>query len=79
MTKWHSGPPPSLGWWPCSFRGRGGFNYLRWWDGQRWSWAARPTDSAADAAQTAREPSYYTTSEIQWSDRPADWPERSKT
>jgi hypothetical protein len=76
MTTWHKGPPLSVGWWPA------GWNrdprILRWWDGTRWSWPASDRMSAAHAEEHARIPSSVST-EIEWTDRPADWPERSKT
>ncbi len=79
MTKWHTGPPPSLGWWPCRLRGEGFYNFLRWWNGERWSLAVSAKHLAESAASIARTPTHYTTREIQWSERPESWPERSRT
>ena len=79
MTQWHSGPPPSLGWWPCRFKDWPDSECLRWWDGSRWSCSALETSPRVEAAYMARHPTRYTNREIQWSDRPAEWPERSKT
>lgn len=79
MTKWHSGPPPSLGWWPCEIRGWPYRGYLRWWNGRCWSWAARPNESAEDAARWANKLDSYRATDIIWSARPESWPERSKT
>lgn len=32
---WNSGPPPDIGWWPCSVSRSG--TLLRYWDGKYWS------------------------------------------
>jgi hypothetical protein len=74
--KWHSGPPPSIGWWPASVRRD--HTFLRWWDGERWSASAWAGLTAAQAAQLA-EVAVPNQDEIRWTDRPAWWPERSKT
>jgi hypothetical protein len=79
MTEWHSGPPPSIGWWQTKLDGLPDYDRLRWWDGAKWSQAARPDDSAAEADWYARCPTDYSTREIKWSARPDSWPERSKT
>ena len=79
MTKWHSGPPPSLGWWPCETKGRFIKGRLRWWNGHCWSWVAWPHESAEDAARWASKLDSCGTTDILWSARPAEWPERSKT
>lgn len=79
MTKWHSGPPPSLGWWPCRIKGWPDSNGLRWWNGRVWSWAALPGDSVENAARWANQTSPAASRSIQWSARPDSWPERSKT
>jgi hypothetical protein len=76
MTQWHSGPPPSLGWWPCKIRNSPDKGHLRWWDGRCWSIDAWPSDSAGVAAVYA---TYYSGREIEWSARPDSWPERSRT
>ena len=50
--KWHSGPPPHIGWWNASFY----FNdpdSWRWWDGLNWSCAAYKTLSASAASGLA--------------------------
>lgn len=78
MTKWHKGPPPSCGWWPC--RGPGNYFVLRWWDGQRWSWGATRLDDALAAAWLAARPEAdYMQPHIEWAERPDWWPERSRT
>jgi hypothetical protein len=77
MTTWHKGPPPSIGWWPASWSRSP--KILRWWDGKQWSMAV---DDGMDA-QTAEECAEVACSvyphEIEWTDRPADWPARSRT
>lgn len=74
-TKWHSGPPPSVGWWPASMCGN--YACFRWWDGSRWSAAAWAEDTKDQASFAAGVKTYYTY--IKWTDRPASWPERSRT
>jgi hypothetical protein len=79
MTQWHSGPPPSLGWWPCRLEDFPCHRCLRWWDGDRWSWGALPSGSAELAAFWASIPVLKDSHRIQWAARPASWPERSRT
>ncbi len=74
--KWHKGPPPSVGWWPASTCKD--VNDLRWWNGEWWSHLAPPDMTATQAAQAAWYANPYQL-HIEWTDRPADWPERSKT
>lgn len=74
--KWKSGPPPSVGWWPASRQQKPGI--LRWWDGEQWSEHARWTSSAGEAAKRAARPC-WNASQVFWHNRPAWWPERSKT
>jgi hypothetical protein len=77
-TTWHKGPPPSIGWWPAS-TGRNP-NILRWWNGAQWSRAAPVEFNAKQAEQEANLPTEQQfQDEIEWTDRPADWPERSRT
>jgi hypothetical protein len=76
MTTWRKGPPPRIGWWPASWSRDP--SILRWWDGTRWSWPAGDGMSAKQAEAYARIP-FGVSDEIEWTDRPADWPERSKT
>jgi hypothetical protein len=77
MTTWHKGPPPSVGWWPASYW-RDPRMY-RWWNGERWSTACTSDDSAEEAAEKAGYESFMDKDDIAWTDRPASWPERSKT
>jgi len=76
MTTWHKGPPPSIGWWPASNCRTP--NAHRWWNGERWSAVAWPKNAANTAAAIARSKDACQ-DRIEWTDRPAWWPERSKT
>jgi hypothetical protein len=69
--KWNKGKPPSIGWWPTAVG-------YRWWDGEVWSWAAFMHESAEKAAHWAAKKEAMQMA-IEWTDRPAYWPERSKT
>jgi hypothetical protein len=76
MTTWRKGPPPSVGWWPASVcRER---RSLRWWDGMRWSITASCYVTAMEASWRAKQPDIWQNT-IEWTDRPASWPERSRT
>ena len=77
MSKWHKGPPPSVGWWPASVSRNA--NRFRWWDGRRWSAAVESNKSATEAQFAAREKILFIADDIEWTDRPDNWPERSKT
>lgn len=50
---WHSGPPPHAGWWEASYYPPAP-DLWRWWDGEQWSPACEPTDSADYAAAIAK-------------------------
>ena len=76
MTTWHKGPPPSIGWWPASRRRNP--DTLRWWDGSAWSFPAHIGMTAKEAAKQSAIKSGRTPN-IKWTDRPASWPERSRT
>ena len=74
-TKWHSGPPPSCGWWPASAcRDHGLF---RWWNGKYWSWGVDECSTAFTVQQHSQKRAEVRG--IKWTERPASWPERSKT
>lgn len=76
MSKaWHSGPPPSIGWWPASVNRHRGV--LRWWNGSAWSDAAWSKFSLASVERSAYKRS--TQGGIRWQHRPESWPARSKT
>jgi hypothetical protein len=76
MTTWHKGPPPSIGWWPASVS-RDPDAY-RYYNGEWWSTVAYQEFEAKRAAVIAccKDASQ---DDIEWADRPASWPERSKT
>lgn len=77
MSKiWHSGPPPSKGWWPASSLRNS--DIFRWWNGTTWSVACTSKYSAAKAAQIARQAS-NSPATIEWKARPKNWPKRSMT
>ena len=77
MTKWHSGPPRSIGWWPASNnRGEG---IYRWWDGKRWSLACGDSCTAEGAGVIAAVKVSNSGHLIEWTDRPKSWPSRSRT
>ncbi len=76
MTTWRKGPPPSVGWWPAS-RSREPV-VLRWWNGEWWSVGCVSNYTVKTVARLATQKSRYQ-AKIEWTDRPADWPERSKT
>lgn len=76
MTKWHKGPPPSIGWWPASRRRNK--KLLRWWNGVWWSIGC-VSGFPAYAVTSGAAKKAHIQDEIEWTDRPASWPERSKT
>ena len=68
MTKrqWHSGPPPSVGWWPASaFEDE---RSIRWWDGVRWSLFVGKNCTAEVAALFAKLPTLHS-DQIKWTER----------
>ena len=73
---WHSGPPPSLGWWPASTDENR--DVYRWWNGKYWSRFVGRDAPMAAVGRAASNPAYGFGG-IRWTDRPASWPERSKT
>jgi len=44
--KFHSGPPPHIGWWLTKFQTA---EWWRWWDGEAWSWGAGKYANSAQA------------------------------
>ena len=76
--RWHKGPPPSIGWWPTRHYEQILTADYRWWDGEVWSWPAFAHESATKAAHWAAKKELGR-NDIEWTDRPKDWPERSKT
>jgi len=81
MSKWNSGPPPSVGWWPAS-RCRD-YSGMRWWNGACWSINFNRENNGfvrASEADTsdARAPTIEDRP-IEWRHRPKSWPKRSHT
>jgi hypothetical protein len=74
--KWHKGPPPSVGWWPASSNRNP--QVIRWWNGKWWGVCCLSFFTAKEAARRAMSLSIHQ-DKIEWTDRPADWPERSRT
>lgn len=71
--KWRSGPPPEIGWWPAfhapNLTSKNDVaEFLRWYDGKRWSAAAYCYTDAANAAHIARFPT-NDQHNIVWTDR----------
>lgn len=77
-NKWHSGPPPSLGWWIASlFQDP---ECVRWWNGAAWSETTRRDAGAQRAGEIALETDHpMNQPQIEWKHRPDSWPARSRT
>ena len=78
MTRWYSGPPPRIGWWPAS--ASEDTECLRWWNGLYWSnccWRSYTLRAVSRFAATPND--IIWPGEIKWTDRPAWWPARSRT
>jgi hypothetical protein len=76
MSKWHKGPPPSIGWWPANSHKYE--EVLCWWNGEFWSMPAAEQFLLTDVLVAAKTRNPYQSS-IEWTDRPKWWPQRSKT
>lgn len=74
---WHSGKPPSIGWWPAS--SIFAEDMYRWWNGKKWSAPVSRHVTAKVAAFWAGCTVSGKDHIVYWKDRPSDWPERSKT
>jgi hypothetical protein len=77
-TEYRKGEPPSLGWWP-TLTGESPIPLIRWWDGMCWSCGVNERKDAKYAERCARIPAPVPDWQIHWTDRPASWPERSRT
>lgn len=77
MSKWNSGPPPSLGWWPTK-DSRYGEKLVRWWNGKWWSVGLHPEEDMFISV-CANYRTQVPNEKIQWANRPDSWPERSRT
>ena len=75
--EWRKGTPPSEGWWPTKHFLNSNWGAYRWWDGERWSWPAFAHEVAEKAAHWAGKKEKEDAN-VQWAERPADWPERSR-
>jgi hypothetical protein len=77
---WKKGVPPSIGWWPTKHYHSTDTDHTsyRWWDGECWSWPAFMHESAVKAARWAAKKEAMQMA-MEWTDRPANWPERSLT
>lgn len=76
--KWHEGRPPSKGWRIASYARDP--RILRWWNGRYWSQGVRDNEPAHFAARRARQREYDCIfRRIEWAERPANWPDRSRT
>lgn len=75
---WKKGVPPSIGWWPTKHYHQQFHATYRWWDGECWSWAAFAHEPAEKAAKWASKKEAMHMN-VEWADRPVNWPERSKT
>lgn len=73
--KWHTGPPPSMGWWPASVSRDGAT--IRWWDGSAWSMACHHSTPIENVGYRAAMKTDR--AGIEWKARPAYWPKRSRT
>jgi hypothetical protein len=73
---WKKGPPPSIGWWPASYYRS--HHDIRWWNGRYWSKPLSWVCTAEEAAEGAMLPAVYSF-DVEWTQRPKDWPERSRT
>lgn len=64
--QWHSGPPPSVGWWTAS--ALEDKRSIRWWDGVRWSMAVG-TNCTAEVAARFAEIKALSQDKIKWTER----------
>ena len=60
---WHSGPPPSIGWWNASVKQDR--TAWRWWNGKGWSLVAY---ESADYVGYVENSKCHQTNDIKWSD-----------
>lgn len=74
--KYHSGPPPSIGWWPTSVIG---YLFYRWWNGKYWSCGVLGDAPMSRVKEMASRESLIYPAAIQWAHRPKSWPKRSRT
>jgi hypothetical protein len=77
-TEYRKGEPPAIGWWP-TLTGESEFPLIRWWNGMCWSVGANEKHDKHYAERCARSPAPVPDRQIHWADRPAHWPEWSRT
>lgn len=71
---WHSGPPPSLGWWPVQT------DFVRWFSLEfGWSIPFHKTHDPRNIPPKRLPMAGISQDNIYWRHRPADWSERSRT
>ena len=76
VTTYHSGPPPSEGWWPT------GKDEVRWWysESEQWSIVFYSHDMRSAVSRLVHHtPSADVQKHIRWTERPKSWPKRSFT
>jgi hypothetical protein len=80
-TTYYRGEPPSLGWWPTLVNDDewGEVKLIRWWNGLNWSIGLNDKKTAKYVAGWALIPAPYPDWRIRWTERPASWPEWSRT
>lgn len=71
--KWHSGPPPHIGWWNASRLEL--INIWRWWDGREWSTCVGERSPISAVVRSAGSKERLPLSEFSWSDY---WPENAR-
>ena len=73
--KWHSGPPPHVGWWNAShYDGHNRNMSWRWWNGEYWSRLAFPFDSMVSIGISSGAADQHQ-NKIEWTDY---WPENAR-
>jgi hypothetical protein len=79
-TVYTPGEPPSDGWWPTRVMVNGEWHMgLRWFNGRDWSIGVDPSTSAKRASMAAHVIAVHPNWAIEWAERPASWPARSRT
>jgi len=77
MTTWRKGPPPSIGWWPASTARDA--KCFRWWDGEYWGGPCYEGEPRWSIELEAKSKVIRRADDIEWTERPASWPERART
>lgn len=66
--KWHSGPPPHVGWWNCKDPTSKLLGDWRFWNGRSWSLRCLPSDSLGELMRYSSMPSFIPYHLIRWCD-----------